>query len=221
MLRFILILLLVLNALLFAAISGWLGESTPKGEPERLDNQLNADRIALVTPPQGNTTLPPPASSQPEPEAPPPPPQPERQECAAWEKLNTEQANRLSARLHVVNLTPQRSAVDVISNWWVHIPSQPTRPDAERVVRELKTLGIADAFIINDSGPTQFAISLGLFSTEVGAQTFLQQIREKGVGTAVISPRTASQHRFEVTGPANVIKSLREANPGNLTTCKS
>jgi cell division septation protein DedD len=47
-LRLVLIVLLALNLLAFAAICGWLGRPAADGEPERISNQLNPDRIRLA-----------------------------------------------------------------------------------------------------------------------------------------------------------------------------
>lgn len=47
-LRFLLILLLVLNALAFAALRGWLGQAPATGEPERVAAQLHPERIRLA-----------------------------------------------------------------------------------------------------------------------------------------------------------------------------
>lgn len=55
-LRLLLILLLALNLLAFAAIRGWLGSADHEGEPERISNQLNPERIRLLR------ELPPPAA---------------------------------------------------------------------------------------------------------------------------------------------------------------
>ena len=47
-LRFLIILLLVLNALAFSALRGWLGSAPPAGEPGRIASQLNPERIRLA-----------------------------------------------------------------------------------------------------------------------------------------------------------------------------
>ena len=47
-LRFLTLLLLVLNALAFAAINGWLGGGSPAGEAGRLASQLHPERIRLA-----------------------------------------------------------------------------------------------------------------------------------------------------------------------------
>lgn len=45
--RFLLILLVLLNLLALAVGQGWLGESVPRGEPERLTNQINPQAISI------------------------------------------------------------------------------------------------------------------------------------------------------------------------------
>ena len=47
-LRFLLILLLILNALAFAAIGGWLGGEPATGEAARIATQLHPERIRLT-----------------------------------------------------------------------------------------------------------------------------------------------------------------------------
>jgi hypothetical protein len=73
-LRFMLILLLALNLLTFAAIRGWLGSTAPEGEPERISNQLNPDRIRLAaeTPTAAPVAMTSPPAVTPHPAAPPP-----------------------------------------------------------------------------------------------------------------------------------------------------
>lgn len=48
-LRFLVILLLILNLLALAAWRGWLGEGDTRGEPERITNQLRPERIHLLS----------------------------------------------------------------------------------------------------------------------------------------------------------------------------
>ena len=71
-LRLMLILLLALNLLAFAAIRGWLGRTAPEGEPERISNQLNPDRIRLAAdaPPAAPLAIAEPPTAAPRPAAP-------------------------------------------------------------------------------------------------------------------------------------------------------
>lgn len=217
-LRFVLILLLLLNALAFAAIKGWLGFVPPRGEPERITNQLHPDRIKLLganTPASDTSSAPAPATPVPssvvaaappaeneqqrEPEqlaATPVPPS--DTQCFFWSGLNASDADRLTALLTAGGLIPRQSSVEVPTSWWVRIPPQGSREEAERRVRELRAQGITDLYIVPDAGPNQFAISLGLFKTEASSNQHLAQLRAKGVRGAGIAVRDTLEYRLEV-----------------------
>jgi len=68
-LRLLIIVLVVLNLLTLAAGQGWLGTSQPRGEPERVTNQLNPERIVII-PAEGVTPRPADAMPRREPVAP-------------------------------------------------------------------------------------------------------------------------------------------------------
>ncbi len=309
-LRFLLILLLVLNALAFAAVQGWLSGATPRGEAERLGNQLNPERIQLATdtaavpatpttsapaagaaesaeaapavePAEPTETTEPtepteltgaprvatagasPASSasagaehpaasaptEPPPSAPampdgatagapsphpdaspaaptadapsptvataePPPAVPPAQECFAWAGLAAADAEQLSQQLRRAGFAPARSRVDTPNSWWVRVPPQASREQAERRVQELRQLGITDTYIVPDAGPTQFAISLGVFKTEPRARQLLNQLREKGVRNAGVEPRLTTTYRVQASLPADRLRAVEAAQRG-------
>lgn len=294
-LRFLLILLLVLNALAFAAVQGWLGSAAPRGEPQRLASQLNPERIRLAadpaaTPPasvarppvavepaaplepaepvepaesaapaeaddaparaastttaQEPAEVPPPlpegsdagaalgsASTRPEdaaggpgqdaPSPPaavtaaPPPAAPVVLDCFAWEGLSATGAEQLTQRLAGAGFSPTRSRVDTPNSWWVRVPPQASREQAERRVQELRQLGVKDTYIVPDAGPTQFAISLGVFKTENRARQLLNQLREQGVRNAGAEPRLTTTYRVQASLPAERLRSI-EAVQGGL-----
>jgi len=64
-LRLLLIVLLLLNLLALAAGMGWLGSSLPRGEPERLTNQVDPERIQLQVAVIGEEVPTPPPSRPP------------------------------------------------------------------------------------------------------------------------------------------------------------
>lgn len=64
-LRLLLIVLLLLNFLALAAGLGWLGSSSPRGEPERLTNQVDPERIQLQVAVVGEKASTPPSSRPP------------------------------------------------------------------------------------------------------------------------------------------------------------
>ncbi|MDI3489938.1 MAG: hypothetical protein PWP11_1215, partial [Thauera sp.] len=45
--RLLIIVLILLNALAFAGVKGWIVGTPPRTEPERITNQLNPERIRL------------------------------------------------------------------------------------------------------------------------------------------------------------------------------
>jgi cell division septation protein DedD len=82
--------------------------------------------------------------------------------------------------------------VEARADHWIYIPSKGSKAAAERAVAELKRLNVADAFVIPDSGAWQWAISLGAFKTRAAADAYFDEVRNKGVKTAVYRYREQS-----------------------------
>lgn len=214
--RIFIIVLVLLNLIAFASTQGWLGTSRPRGEPERLSNQLNPERIVPTAP--SATPTPTPAAIS---EAPPSAPEgvtpsasvaaPESS-CIALAGLADQATETLLAGLRTAQ--PELQAAHLTSatpsSWWVRIPPSGGREGAERKVAELRALGIQDLFIVQDAGPHQHAISLGLFKSEAKAQQHLAFLQSKRVRSASITTRSATVHRIEVRGPAALLATLSD-----------
>ena len=82
----------------------------------------------------------------------------------------------------------ERSVADA-GCYWVHMPPLKTKAEVDRKVAELKTLGVADFFVVQDAGQWRNAISLGIFRSEEAAQTFLTELKDRGVRSAVAARR--------------------------------
>ena len=82
----------------------------------------------------------------------------------------------------------ERTVTDA-SGYWVHMPPQKTKADADRKVRELKTLGVTELAMVTDPAEWRYAISLGIFRTDEAAQAFLAGLRKQGVRTAIVARR--------------------------------
>lgn len=230
-LRLFVIVLLVLNGMAALGLSGWLGSPGRQGEPERLTNQLYPERIermslplAQVRPqlhPQGDGAALPAqdssgaqADSAAEPreaEAPEPAPvhTPAPPACVAFAGLAPDQARSLLA---AVQKNPGVKARDVASevpqSWWVNLPPQGSKEAAEIRVGEIRGQGVTDLFIVQEAGPNQYGISLGLFKVEGQAQRQLELLRAKGVKGVRVTPRTSLSHRVELRGPADQLPEL-------------
>jgi SPOR domain len=91
------------------------------------------------------------------------------------------------AQLELPAAQIERTVTDA-SGYWVHMPPQKTKAEADRKVRELKTLGVNEFFLVTE-GEWRYAISLGIFRTDEGAQAFLAELRKQGVRTAIAARR--------------------------------
>ena len=193
-------LLVLVNLLFYAFTGGYLGRS---GNPDagRVEQQLAAERVRIVArgdqpPPKGSNgggdrqaaeTISP-RNTEPE------------ELCLVWERLPAADADRLASTLaeKLVGVRVERRAVaSEGSGWWVFVPPQASKADADRKAAELKELGVKDFFIIQE-GPNRFAISLGIFSAEKGGQELLAELKSKGVKSAKVGPRPGKESHFSV-----------------------
>jgi hypothetical protein len=102
---------------------------------------------------------------------------------------------------------------DTDPGYWVYIPPLGSKVDASRKGEELKGRGITDFYIVQEAGPWQFAISLGVFNTEEAAANYLVQLKKKNVRSAVIGPRDAKTSTF-------IIQNADETATAQLTALK-
>ena len=204
-----LVFILVLGNLLFYAFSaGYFGHPGNNPDAGRLEQQVAPERMRLVSrnepPPVKEPESPPPAPVVAEPEAPPPVVVPNV--CLRWPQLSLENARQLSSKIG-----EKFSAFKVVKHmvpgegngWWVYIPPLPGKADAEKKAAELRQLGISDYFVVPDDGPNRHAISLGVFSSEKGAQERLAELKGKGVKSArsSVRPGKDSLITLEARGP--------------------
>ena len=207
--------LLFLNVALFAFAQGLLGTGkSNEHEPARLKRQFNTAKMTLLTrdqaeaaakaagaPAAGAPAAAPPAASEPAASASPaaappvaaqPAPAPAFA-CTEIGPLTASDARRFEARLAALDLGDRQSRETVqaqdVTSWLVHIPSQGSKEAADRKAAELRNLGVTNFFIMQGDSPLKYAISLGVFKTESGAEALLAQLGKQGVHTARIAPR--------------------------------
>jgi hypothetical protein len=209
MLKFFFWLLLLANALAFAASRGYLGDFGGKDrEPARLANQLNAAQIRIV-PASAALAAPAPAAPAAEPapavaavEAPPPaappPAAPKAIACYEIGPFPIADANRFDAQLTPLGLGGKvtRHTIGEASSYIVFIPPLASKEAAEKKSAELRALGVGNFFVIPDNTPMRWAISLGVFKTEQAAQNQLAALNKQGVRTARVGPRPGANTRM-------------------------
>src|SRR5215469_9016058 len=167
-------LLLLANLTLFGYIKL---DRMSAGEGVRLAQQVQPDKISLLTPQQVAALGPAKVASL-------------ADVCVEWGPLSdTEKARALASLepLDLVKLMSQKK-VEVITNYWVFIPPAANKVAADRRLADVKAQGMKDAFLI-DGGPQRFAIQLGAFRTEEAAQAQLAELADKGIKNAKVAPR--------------------------------
>ena len=201
-LRTIFFLLVLGNLLLFAWGQGYLGKTTGGGESERLSAQIDPGRLHLVgkgVPPSTPATLP-------------------KEACRALAGLERETADKLVELLagREAQLRVDQHPLNEPSSWWLHIPPSSNSAQADKKAAELARLGIKDFFIVRESGPNQYAISLGLYKSEESAKAYLDVLQKKKVKTARIQVRETAGDKIvvEVRGNAEgLAKAMADLPP--------
>jgi hypothetical protein len=213
-LRFVFWSLVFLNAALFAYAQGYLG--TNKGNEEeraRIKPQLAAGKLRLLSSEQAEAAAKPApapsvsgeaavAASAPPAEAPAAPAAaaPAPLACIDVGTFSAAESRRFESRLAALALGERQSRQAVpaqdVTSYLVNIPPQGSKDAAERKAAELRNLGIGNFFIMQGDSPLKWAISLGVFKTETGAQTLLAQLNKQGVHSARITPRGPQSTRY-------------------------
>ncbi|MDO8051778.1 SPOR domain-containing protein [Janthinobacterium sp. SUN211] len=203
MLKFVFWLLAGVNLLVLAIGQGYLGSfRTETREPARLKNQLQATKLALLTQEQAMAPAAPPAAEEavtPAAAAPAPPP-PLSYACTEVGNFLLADGRRFEAQVASLDLGDRQSRRNVagqeISSYMVYIPPQGSKEGADRKAGELKQLGVTNYFIMNESSPLRWGISLGVFKSETSAQSQLASLNKQGVHSARVAPRYSASKQM-------------------------
>jgi hypothetical protein len=150
--------------------------------------------------------------------------------CVEWGAFNASDVTR--ARAALAPIAPAAAVserqVQEAAGWWVYVPPQPSRQSVNQKVAELKELGIEEYFIVQEDAKLRFAVSLGVYRTEEAARARLEQLRARGVHTAVVGARPTPvrkaylQLRELPEGVQPKLAELRDAFPGtDMKSCAS
>jgi len=199
--RTLVLLLLLANLSLFAFTRL---DASRDGEGARLAEQVQPDKIRLLTPQQVAALGPAKVAAL-------------ADVCLEWGPLSEADRARAFADLEPLalgKLLTQRR-IETTFAFWVFLPPVGNRADAERRAAEARAKGIGDASIV-ESGPQRFAVSLGAYPNEDAAKTRLAQVVAQGVTNARAGARqqTIVHTVLVVRDPqAAVIAKLRDLMP--------
>lgn len=140
--------------------------------------------------------------------------------CLAWNHLAATDADRVAALLagKFPDYRVKRQVEPGEGNgWWVFIPPLAGKAEADKKASELRALEVTDYFVLQD-GASRYAISLGVFSSEKGAQERLNELKAKGVRSAKLMPRPGKDATVTLTasGPGGARGAVRSAVAGIL-----
>ncbi len=174
------------------------------GEGVRLSQQVQPEKIKLLTPQQVATLGPAKVASL-------------ADVCVDWGPMSDADRVRAQAKLEPLDLgklLTQRKT-EVIANYWVFIPPLANKAAVDKRVAELKAQGVRDVLPV-EIGPQRLAISLGVYRTEEAAQARLTALQVDGVKTAKVGPRIQSVQQTVLVvrdPPAQVMAKLKELQP--------
>ncbi|MDP5007775.1 MAG: SPOR domain-containing protein, partial [Glaciimonas sp.] len=209
MLKYFFGLLLALNVGLFALQKGYLDGFYNNGkEPERMATQLQPDKISLLSKTPIAVTNTDHASdvttstiapiSAPATPAKPSPVKPTAptivNTCLEVTNFSAAEARRFASLVaeKIPAIAVSRHEAQEVSSYMVYLPSLGSKEAADKKSDELRNLGVADFYVIQDPTPMHYAISLGIFKTAENANAQLAQLAKKGVAGAKISPRNST-----------------------------
>jgi hypothetical protein len=179
--RALFLLLVAANLGLFAW-SRYYAAPEPASDREPLRRQVSPEKIRVLSGTEVKSL--PPTKAKPAADGVP-------KACVEWGGFAVAEAPRGEQALDPLALGTRlgQRRTEETAGWWVFIPPQANRAAAQKKAAELKGLGIDDYFVVPEEGKTQWAISLGVFSTEEAARSRLEALRAKGVRTAQTGER--------------------------------
>lgn len=200
-----------------ASAPGPLSTSSPPARRAPAANTALLPTPALVASPSPAAS---PASAANQTRAAAPPPLSVKQRnlvCLEWGDFSGTDLKRATDLLSAMQLGDKLSQREIQydKGYWVYIPPLKNRAAANKKIAQLKSLGIKEYFIVQESGSFRHAISLGVFKTEETAQNYLNELHAKGVSSARIGER-ASKLKTTMFVLNNVDTSIE----GKLTAAK-
>jgi hypothetical protein len=152
-------------------------DATSEGEAVRLVEQVQPEKIKLLTPQQVAALGPSKVAAL-------------ADVCLEWGPLADADRARALADLDPLALGKllTQKRIETTTSFWVYLPAAPSRFEADRRVADLRTRGLGDVAVV-DAGTQRNAVSLGLFQTEDAANTRLSEALKLGVTNARVGPR--------------------------------
>jgi hypothetical protein len=187
------------------ALAGYLWlDSASSGEGMRLKEQVQPDKIKLLSPQEVAALGPSKAAAL-------------ANVCLEWGPFGEIERARALVDIEPLGLGKlvSQRRIETPTAWWVFLPPFATKAAADKRAAELKAAGHKDAFVV-DGGTQRLAISLGAFRTEDAANAQLAELTKLGITGAKVGPRqqVVLQSLIVIRDPQQpVIAKLRDLTP--------
>ena len=196
----VVVLLVLANAALFALT---LFDTVAPGEPQRIAQQVQPEKIKLLTPQEVAMLGPAKQAAL-------------NDVCVEWGPLSEAERARAMSELAPLGVSPLASVRRVDTGGFaVLLPGFTSLAAAERRAAELRGRGLGDVTPV-DLGSGQFAVALGVFRTETAANGRADALAQQGVtGTRVSARRSGVAQSVLVLRdpPQSAVAKLRELQP--------
>lgn len=179
-------------------------DATSDGESSRLSEQVQPEKIKLLTPQQVAALGPAKVAAL-------------ADVCMEWGPLNDADRARALTDLEPLGLGKLLSQrrIETSFAYWVYLPPVASRAEADRRAADLRAKGVGDVSVV-ENGQQRNAVSLGSFTTEDNANERLTDLSKLGVNNAKMGPRqqTIVQTMLVIRDPqAQAVARLRDLVP--------
>jgi len=181
-------LLVLANLVFFAWTQGYLGGSDENREPQRLEQQLHADKLRVVR-----------QAAQPSAKA-------EEKACRIINGLTPANAEALQAAATAAGIETRVQPLAEPPLHLVIIGDLANKAAADKKIAELTRLGVQEHNLVALDGG-RYEIVLARFPVEAAAREFLQGMAKRGIKSARVDAREqpAPKVRIETRGPASIL----------------
>lgn len=115
--------------------------------------------------------------------------------CYEWGSFNQSKANKaiaLTRQLGINAIINKQTAANENTRYWIYQPPLPSQEAAQNKAEELRQLGVQEVFVVQEA-KWRNAISFGVFRDEKLADKLMDELRARGVGSAIKSTRYGGQ----------------------------
>jgi hypothetical protein len=190
MMKWVVGLLLVANALLFAYFKL---SQLPEGAEVTIQQPLHPEKIKVLTS-QDVAHLETEAAPESSDDGDAAPEKVVTYACYEWGNFSAEnlpKARNVLTKFALEYTVKQETPTEAV-RYWVYIPPLPSVQAAQSKIEELKALGVTESFILQEP-QWRNAISLGVFKDEQLAAKLLEELKGRGVRSAIKGARNSGK----------------------------